>query len=66
MDLFSGRVEGCSFAEDEFHASGGIWSQTRLYGLQDLFIFEDAGDNGAYGSYVPVKMGILQKYKRVY
>lgn len=61
MDLFRGRIERCGFAEDEVHAAGGILSQARLNRLEDLFVFKDAGDDGANGSNVPVKMSILQK-----
>lgn len=59
VDCFGGRVQACSFAEDEFYAVGGVLREPGLDGLQDLLIFEDAGDDGADGRNVPVEMGVL-------
>lgn len=54
------RVDGGGGAEDELEVFFGVLGEAGFDGVEDLVVFDEAGDDGADGSYVPVEVCVLK------
>jgi hypothetical protein len=54
-------VNGGGSTDDELNTAGRVLSQTRLYGSEDLVVFDYTRNNGTDGSQVPIEVTVLPK-----
>lgn len=54
-------LEISSRAEDELDALGRVLLQAGFYGLNELLIFQDTGDDGSDGAGNPIEVAVLPK-----
>ena len=64
LGRLGGRVDARGGADDELEGLGRVLLEARLDGVEDLVVLDLAGDDGAGGGEVPVKVRVLRVSQR--